>query len=74
MKLEYLDDISDGGKYPWADPDKLVRLYDFEVPELLSLKKEIKATLIEGDEQLVISEILQCTVLVTDPYCNRTNL
>jgi hypothetical protein len=34
MKLEDLDDITDGGKYPEADPDKLIRLYSFEQEEV----------------------------------------
>jgi hypothetical protein len=29
MKLEYLDDISDGGKYKEVVSEKLIRLYDF---------------------------------------------
>jgi hypothetical protein len=33
MKLEYLDDITDNGKYPWADPAQLIRLYDFDKEE-----------------------------------------
>ncbi|MBO9634097.1 MAG: hypothetical protein J7578_13360 [Chitinophagaceae bacterium] len=33
MKLEYLEDLSDAGKYPWADPQHLIRLYCFDRSE-----------------------------------------
>src|SRR3954468_3739952 len=67
MKLEYLHDIKDGGKYPTADPDKLIRLYDFDVIELTNLKEDIKGNLIEGDSELIISKLsyvypLNCTL------------
>jgi hypothetical protein len=37
MKLEYLEDLTDNGKYPWADPQQLIRLYDFDNLEAQSL-------------------------------------
>jgi len=40
MKLEYLDNITDNGRYSRADPDKLIRLYDFakkETQQLINL-------------------------------------
>jgi hypothetical protein len=40
MKLEFLDDISEGGSYPQVVPTKLVRLYDFE-PRQAQLLKEV---------------------------------
>jgi hypothetical protein len=73
MKLEYLDDISDGGKYPGADPDKLIRLYDFDLIELEKLKRAIQKNLIDKGNELVISNLsyvqpLNCTLtfLVSD--------
>lgn len=48
MKLEYLDNISDNGKYPWADPDKLIRLYDFTPMEAGQLITAIEETIISG--------------------------
>lgn len=48
MKLEYLDDISDNGKYPWADPDKLIRLYDFTPTEVDQLMRAIQERIISG--------------------------
>ncbi len=46
MKLEYLDDITDNGKYHYADPDKLIRLYDFDQNEAACLKRLIEAKLL----------------------------
>jgi len=30
MKIEFLDDIDGGGRYPGAYPKQLLRLYDFD--------------------------------------------
>lgn len=57
MKLEYLDDISDNGKYPWADPDKLIRLYDFEQTEATQLSDIIRSHLIDDQKPLDLSTI-----------------
>lgn len=57
MKLEYLDDISDNGKYPWADPDNLIRLYDFDQEEAFQLIKIIQSKLITGNESLDLSTV-----------------
>jgi hypothetical protein len=37
MKLEYLNDISDGGKYKDVVSENLIRLYDFDQNETLQL-------------------------------------
>jgi hypothetical protein len=42
MKLEYLDDISDGGKFPGADPNQLIRLYDFDHLEMRELCRSLR--------------------------------
>ena len=57
MKLEFLDDISDGGKYPWADPNQLVRLYDFGHLQANKLKQEIKETIISQKKDLQLSTL-----------------
>jgi hypothetical protein len=57
MKLDYLDDVTDGGKYPWADPDKLLRLYDFDYNELKRLKQAIQENLINRAGTLSISSL-----------------
>lgn len=57
MKLEFLDDISDGGKYPWADPIHLVRLYDFDHSEVEEFRQAIQRMLIEGNNKLDVSSL-----------------
>lgn len=57
MKLEYLDDITDNGKYPWADPDKLIRLYDSDQKETQQLINLIRSTLINNKEPLDFSNV-----------------
>ena len=44
MKLDFLDDLTDNGKFPWADPGKLLRLYDFDYIEAKQLSKVVKIT------------------------------
>lgn len=67
MKLEYLDDITGGGKYPWTDPDKLIRLYDFDDLELMKFRHLIKRSLIDRDGEIIVSNLdfvqpLNCTL------------
>jgi hypothetical protein len=57
MKLDYLDDITDSGKYPLADPDRLLRLYDFDAFELSKMRHLIKRSLIDRQGQLIISNL-----------------
>lgn len=57
MKLEYLDDISGAGKYPSADPARLLRLYDFDSFELSKMRHLIKRSLIDRKGQLIISNL-----------------
>jgi hypothetical protein len=57
MKLEYLDDITGNGKYPRADPDKLIRLYDFDQKETRQLIDIIQSDLISGKGPLDLSVI-----------------
>ena len=45
MKPDYLDDVTNGGKYLPADPDKLLRLYDFDYYELKKLQHAIQENL-----------------------------
>jgi len=67
MKLEFLDDITNGGKFPQADPDKLLRLYDFDDYQLMIIRHLIKRSLIDRDGELVISNLdfvhpINCTL------------
>ena len=57
MKLEFLDDISDNGKYPWADPDKLIRLYDFGHSEANRLIEIIQTRIIGNRTPVDLSKI-----------------
>jgi len=67
MKLEYLDDITDNGKYPYADPTKLIRLYDFDQNEAACLKRLIESKLLSDRVEVDISnedfvETQNCTL------------
>ena len=57
MKLEFLDDITDNGKYPYADPDKLIRLYDFNQSETQQLIDIIQSRIITNNESLDLSTL-----------------
>ncbi|GGH80752.1 hypothetical protein HNQ91_005377 [Filimonas zeae] len=57
MKLEYLDDITDGGRYPDADPDKLIRLYDFDCTEVRQLQEAIRLQVISHNHPLMLSSL-----------------
>jgi hypothetical protein len=52
MKLEYLDDISDGGKYKDVVSENLIRLYDFNRSETIELANAIYKRLICDKEKL----------------------
>ncbi len=57
MKLEYLDDITDGGKYPNADPDTLLRVFSFDQQEVQELINHIQDRVIDKKESLEISTL-----------------
>jgi hypothetical protein len=74
LKLEFLDDISDGGKYPWADPNQLVRLYDFDQREAIKFRESI-ITLIETGATVDVSaldfiESLNCQLTLSISLTN----
>lgn len=52
MKLEYLDDISDGGKYKDLVSENLIRLYDFGQKETTQLVNLIYQRLILDKQSL----------------------
>ena len=67
MKLEYLDDISDGGKYQHVVTDQLIRLYDFDTVQATLFQQAIKYKLIEKSEPLILNnlefiEAINCTL------------
>lgn len=47
MKLEYLNDISDGGKYEDVVSENLIRLFDFDRAEVAKLIFLIETKIIE---------------------------
>jgi hypothetical protein len=57
MKLEYLDDITDGGKNSYADPDKLIRLYSFDREEVEKLVNIIQYWIIKMKESVDVSAL-----------------
>ena len=52
MKMEFLDDISDGGRFPHADPNQLVRLYDFKSSQASMLRQAIQKDIIENNKEI----------------------
>ncbi|TCJ18795.1 hypothetical protein EPD60_03275 [Flaviaesturariibacter flavus] len=67
MKLEYLNDITAGGKYPLADPDKLIRLYAFTPLEARELCRAIGEQLVSGHGRVEVHglnfvQALNCTL------------
>lgn len=57
MKLEFLDDLSDGGKFKDVVSEQLIRLYEFNNLQADALRKAIKQTIIEEGKELNIGEI-----------------
>ncbi|MGF1565023.1 MAG: hypothetical protein ACFCUH_06625 [Flavobacteriales bacterium] len=57
MKLEYLDDISNGGQFNEVVSDQLVRLYDFDQIQADNFRKAIQQTLIANGRPLNLNEV-----------------
>jgi hypothetical protein len=57
MKLEYLDDISEGGKYKDGVSENLIRLYDFGQKETTQLVNLIYQRLIVDKQSLDLTTI-----------------
>jgi hypothetical protein len=57
MKLEFIDDISAGGKFTGVVTDQLVRLYDFDKLQAAMLRQVILHTIIENHEPLDLSKV-----------------
>jgi len=57
MKVEFLDDITDNGRYPDADPDMLIRLYSFDQIEASKLRAAIQFQLVERNDVLDLSTL-----------------
>lgn len=69
MKLEFIDDISDGGKYKNVFPEQLVRLYDFDANEAKKFSEKIRTTILKDLAPLDLSslefiESLNCNLVL----------
>jgi hypothetical protein len=76
MKIEFLDDISDGGRFPSADPNQLVRLYDFDSSQASSLQQAIQKVVIEGNKELDLTtlnfiQLVNCNLTLQISNTNR---
>jgi hypothetical protein len=57
MKLEFLDDLTDGGKYVNVISERLIRLYDFDKHQALSLKEVIEKELLDRQKEISLSSL-----------------
>jgi hypothetical protein len=57
MKIEFLEDISDGGRFPNADPNQLVRLYDFDNLQANMLKQTIQKVILESNKEIDLTTL-----------------
>lgn len=57
MKVEYLNNISEGGKYRQVVSDNLIRLYDFEPEQARQLQDILRKTIIEERRSLDLSSL-----------------
>ena len=56
MKIEFLDDVSNGGQFKDVVSDKLVRLFDFDSVEAGKFQETIKS-LIEGKNRIAVDRL-----------------
>jgi hypothetical protein len=57
MKIEFLDDISDGGRFLHADPNQLVRLYSFDNLHARLLRHAIQNVIIESKKDIALTTL-----------------
>lgn len=57
MKLEFLDDLSAGGKFPQAVSNRLIRLYDFDLNQSAALIENISEKILKGNQTLDLSSL-----------------
>ena len=57
MKIEFLDDLTAGGRFPYADPMQLVRLYDFDSSEANQLRQVIQKEIIENNKAIELTAL-----------------
>ncbi|NII24946.1 hypothetical protein HB364_07645 [Pseudoflavitalea sp. X16] len=68
MKLEFLSDISDGGRFTNVVANQLVRLYDFDSAEASLLRQAIQRTIVDDRETLELSKL----EFITSQNCKVT--
>ena len=57
MKLEYLDDLTDGGKFVNVVSEQLIRLYDFDKHQALNFKEIIEKELLGRQKEISLSSL-----------------
>ena len=57
MKIEFLDDISDGGRFPQVVSDQLIRLYDFDSSHARKLRNTIQNLIFEDNNEIDLSTL-----------------
>lgn len=57
MKLEYLNDISAGGKYSDIITDELIRLYDFDTFEAKEFYNAISRETVQNENELCLESL-----------------
>ena len=54
MKLEYLHDLTNGGQYINVVSENLIRLFHFELEEIVELQKQIQNIVITQEKPLLL--------------------
>lgn len=67
MKIEFLNNISDNGKFEHAVTEELIRLYDFDQIQANLFRNAIQQTIIENNRSLNVNQIdfitaINCTL------------
>jgi hypothetical protein len=55
MKVDYLPDLMDGGKYEQVVSEKLVRLYDFDHREAIKFRQALQETIVDKQSPLDVT-------------------
>ncbi|MBG8552004.1 hypothetical protein [Hymenobacter guriensis] len=69
MRIEFLDDLTDGGKFPQADSTRLVRLFDFDKLQASQLRQIIQEVIIDSGRSLDLSrlnfiQVVNCNLML----------
>ena len=57
MKLEFLDDLTEDGKFVNVISERLIRLYDFDTLQASSLKEVIEIDILVSRKEVIISSL-----------------